>query len=172
MLGAAIAEVVLLLVIAAAGVFSVLRGRQRRAQELWISYGLVLMVCLAALGVAQLFTASSSSAPLEPWNGASTTTPTGRTPRGLPPMPDATHQATYIAELNAIDPDVVHGDQDTAVSRGREQCASMDAMPAESNQLISLTNQRFISPNHPQGFGLPAAEQIQEVVRRNLCPSY
>jgi len=160
-------------VIAAAGVFSTLRGRQKRAQELWMSYGLVLVLLFAALGVAQLSSALSSNAPLEPWSGASTTTPTQRTPRGLPALPDATNQATYIAELNAIDPDIVHGDQ----GRGRRswsRAVREHGRHAGRVQPADLADQPTVHQSQsPAGLRIvPAAEQIQEVVRRNLCPSY
>lgn len=85
--------------------------------------------------------------------------------------PDASTRTAYLAALNAIDQDIVHGKDDKAVDRGLNQCTSIK-QKYERAKLISLTNSRFTSPNHPDGHGLAKAEKILNVVHRNLCPSF
>jgi len=89
---------------------------------------------------------------------------------GLPPPPDQATRASYLADLNRIDPDIIHGRPDTAVNRGRDQCAAVKATPTNQAVLIKLTNERFTSPTHPNGFGTTKALEILLVVRRHLCP--
>ncbi|MEV8100292.1 hypothetical protein [Kitasatospora sp. NPDC085879] len=91
---------------------------------------------------------------------------------GLPPKPAPATVAKYIAALNAIDPEIVNGKVDKAVSRGMSQCVSIKLTKADRAKLVQVTNSRFISPNHPEGFGTTTAEQILDVVHANLCPSY
>lgn len=90
---------------------------------------------------------------------------------GLPPKPDAATTARYIAALDAIDPDIVHGKEDAAVSRGRDQCSSIGQHKSQ-DELIKLTLQRFTSPTHPQGHGPEKAAKILTVVHDNICPTF
>lgn len=91
----------------------------------------------------------------------------------IPPAPDAATTAAYIAALRAIDPDIV-GDKDerTIVNRGRDQCGSVKDSPTDQAKLVELTNKRFTSPKHPEGFGAEKATQILAVVRQHICPTY
>jgi hypothetical protein len=89
---------------------------------------------------------------------------------GIPSKPDAATTAAYIGALKAIDPDIVHGKDDRAVSHGRDQCGSVHSSPNDQAKLVDLANQRFTSPNHPNGFGKDKATRILEVVRKYLCP--
>ncbi len=91
---------------------------------------------------------------------------------GIPPKPDAATQQAYISALVAIDPDIVHGKEDKAVSRGRDQCSSVKQWPNDQTKLVDLTQQRFTSPDHPEGFGPDKSAQIIAVVRKYLCPTY
>lgn len=91
---------------------------------------------------------------------------------GMPPTPDLETRKTYIAELNRIDPDIVHGKEQTAVERGRNQCSSIKTFPNDEAKWVTLTLQRFTSPKHPDGFGTVKASKILVVVRRYICPSY
>ncbi|WP_414944855.1 hypothetical protein [Amycolatopsis sp. cmx-11-32] len=91
---------------------------------------------------------------------------------GVVPRPDADTTAAYIRELDAIDPDIAHGKPDKAVSRGRDQCSSVKDDPDDQARLVTLTNQRFTSPNHPKGHGTAVAEKILRVVRTHICPDY
>ncbi|MFF9147459.1 hypothetical protein ACF1BN_21640 [Streptomyces sp. NPDC014861] len=43
---------------------------------------------------------------------------------GLPPEPDAATAAAYIAALDAIDKDIVHGEEEKAISRGLDTCST------------------------------------------------
>jgi hypothetical protein len=91
---------------------------------------------------------------------------------GIPPAPDAETQTAYIAALRAIDPDIV-GDKDpkTIVNRGRDQCSSIPGNQDEA-KLVDLTNKRFTSPDHPDGFGDAKSKRILATVRKYICPSY
>lgn len=92
-------------------------------------------------------------------------------PQGAPPAPDAATQKAYLAALRKIDPNIV-GDKEpkALVDRGRDQCASIAEWPNDKAKLISITNQRFTSPDHPDGFGKAKAEKILAAVRTYICP--
>ncbi|MGW1637770.1 hypothetical protein [Streptomyces lavendulae] len=92
--------------------------------------------------------------------------------KGIPPKPDAATQAKYIAALTAIDPDIVNTKPDKAVDRGRNQCETIANFPKDDQKQIDLTNQRFTSPNHPDGFGPAKAAKIRDAVHTHLCPAY
>ncbi|GHB65018.1 hypothetical protein GCM10010347_38710 [Streptomyces cirratus] len=92
--------------------------------------------------------------------------------KGIPPKPDAATQAKYIAALAAIDPDIVNTKPDKAVDRGRNQCESIAGFPNDKQKQTDLTNQRFTSPTHPDGFGPAKAAKILDAVHTHLCPSY
>lgn len=127
----------------------------------------ILILFLATLTTIGLLAGDTETA--EP------TTPTTTEPAAQPTRsttPDPT--AAYIRDLDAIDLDIVHGEPDKAIDRGRNQCSSYDSTydgkaPTKA-KLIELTNQRFTSPDHPEGFGRPTAERILNVVHKHLCP--
>ncbi|MFD7398089.1 DUF732 domain-containing protein [Streptomyces virginiae] len=77
----------------------------------------------------------------------------------------------YLAALNTIDPEIVNGKDDKAVSRGLSQCQSMND-EKDPTKRVESTNRRFISPNHPDGFGPTKAAFILAAVQTNLCPTY
>jgi hypothetical protein len=92
----------------------------------------------------------------------------------VPPKPSEDATKAFIAELNAIDPDIVHGKPDKAIDRARDQCTSIrawhDAEPKLVEvRLIELTRQRFTSPAHPDGFGSEMAARILAAVRTYIC---
>lgn len=91
---------------------------------------------------------------------------------GIPPKPNTENRVAYIKALEAVDPDIVHGKQDKAVDRGRNQCSSVSNWPNDQAKLLDLTNKRFTSPNHPDGFGEKKAVQILAAVRTYICPTY
>ncbi|MEU3945445.1 hypothetical protein [Streptomyces sp. NPDC029526] len=95
---------------------------------------------------------------------------------GLPPEPDLTTRQAYLADLDAIDTDIVHGKGDKAVSRGLNQCSSFkmtkDGKKLSRAKLVEHANYRFTSPNHPNGHGTEIAEQILDVVHKHLCPDF
>lgn len=91
---------------------------------------------------------------------------------GIPPEPDAVTRGAYIDALDAIDPDIVYDDQDKAVDRGRNLCSSVKQWPTDQAKLVGLAEQRFTSPDHPEGFGDAKAKQILAAVRQYICPTY
>lgn len=91
---------------------------------------------------------------------------------GLPPSPAPQPRKAFIDGLNAVDPDIVHGKDDKAISRGITQCQSIKSSPDDRDKLISLANRRFTSPNHPEGHGLAKAEQILDLVHKHICPTF
>lgn len=94
-----------------------------------------------------------------------------RAEAGLPPSPDPETRTAYLAALDRIDPDIVHGEPDRAVSRGLNQCGSI-RQGHDRSKLVVLANGRFTSPDHPQGHGSAAAERILDVVHEHLCPDF
>ena len=92
----------------------------------------------------------------------------------IPPRPDEETARAFIAELDAIDPDIVHGKPDKAISRARDQAQSVASWPdvepklAEA-RLVELTRKRFTSPQHPDGFGSDIAAEILAAIRRHIC---
>ncbi|MCX5071027.1 DUF732 domain-containing protein [Streptomyces sp. NPDC054949] len=90
---------------------------------------------------------------------------------GIPPSPAPEQRAIYLAALNKIDPEIVNGKDDKAISRGLSQCQSMKD-EKDPTKRVESTNRRFISPNHPDGFGPTKAAFILAAVQTNLCPTY
>ncbi|MEU9972333.1 hypothetical protein [Streptomyces sp. NPDC051014] len=90
---------------------------------------------------------------------------------GLPPTPTRATRAAYLADLAGINPDIVHGKPDTVVDRGLNQCSAYKST-SDHDQLLKLTNLRFTSPDHPDGFGITTANRILDVVHKRLCPDY
>ncbi|MFF1409210.1 hypothetical protein ACFVX6_05325 [Streptomyces sp. NPDC058289] len=90
---------------------------------------------------------------------------------GLPPSPAPAQRAAYLAALNKIDPEIVNGNDDKAVSRGLDQCQSMKGEKDPAKR-VAGANQRFIGPNHPDGFGPVKSALIVATVQANLCPTY
>ncbi|MFF5228452.1 hypothetical protein [Dactylosporangium sp. NPDC000521] len=92
---------------------------------------------------------------------------------GIPPTPGPDAWKAYIAALKAIDPDIVgNKDEKTIIDRGRSQCTSVRETPNDQAKLIELTNRRFTSPSHPNGFGDEKSTKILTVVRQYICPTY
>ncbi|OEJ30357.1 DUF732 domain-containing protein [Streptomyces subrutilus] len=90
---------------------------------------------------------------------------------GLPPSPAPAQRTIYLAALNGIDPEIVGGDDDRAISRGLNQCQSMKD-EKDPTKRVESTNRRFTSPNQPDGFGPTKAAFILAAVQTNLCPTY
>lgn len=89
---------------------------------------------------------------------------------GIPAEPDRATADAYIAALNAIDPGIVDGEIEKAIDRGRDLCSTISANPDRAAQIESA-NQRFTSPDAPEGWGPQIAEQILDVVHQHLCPT-
>lgn len=97
----------------------------------------------------------------------------GPPPDGAPPPPpDRATAEAYVADLRRIDPAIVgDGDLRELVDRGRDQCAAIRESPGDRARLITLTDQRFTAPEHPDGFGAEKAAAILDVIRARICPA-
>jgi hypothetical protein len=91
---------------------------------------------------------------------------------GLPPTPNATDWAAYIKALDVIDPDIVHGKEDKAVSRGINTCSGFKRYPDDRTKQVNFTKQRFTSPTHPEGRDTATAEKILDTAHKHICPDY
>ncbi|MFE5797110.1 hypothetical protein ACFQ8C_31660 [Streptomyces sp. NPDC056503] len=142
---------------------------------------------LATATLALVLTAcgTSDTPPVTPADkagaGAATAAPTTLSPAakaaareaaGLPPEPDAATAATFIAALDAIDKDIVHGKQEKAISRGLDTCSTYKRYPDDTDKQIDQTNRRWSSPAHPDGHGLATAKQIRAIAHKHLCPTF
>ncbi|MFE2879341.1 DUF732 domain-containing protein [Streptomyces roseus] len=90
---------------------------------------------------------------------------------GIPPSPAPAQRAAYLAALNKIDPEIVNGKDDKAISRGLSQCQSMKDGKDPAKRVASA-EKRFIGPTHPDGFGPGKSTLIVAAVLANLCPTY
>lgn len=94
----------------------------------------------------------------------------------VPPKPDDAVASAFVAALDAIDPDIVHGRPVKAVDRARNQCSSNADWQGVGEpklieaRLVELTRQRFTSPSHPDGFGSDVAVRILAAIREYICP--
>ncbi|WP_327302639.1 DUF732 domain-containing protein [Streptomyces sp. NBC_01298] len=117
--------------------------------------------------------APASTVPsVDPSAGRPSADPSAARPdSGLPPSPAPAQRAAYLAALNAIDPEIVNGKEDKAVSRGLDQCQSMKGEKDPAKR-VAGANQRFIGPNDPDGFGPVKSALIVAAAQANLCPTY
>jgi len=140
---------------------------------------LLLVLILAGCGTPTTTTppapvvAAASTSVTQPSTSAVTSQQQAsiRADAGIPADPDPATRAAYIKDLDAIDRDIVHGKSDKAVRRGLNQCSSMKEIK-DRQKLIQLTDQRFSSPDHPDGHGAATAAKILDVVHERLCPTY
>lgn len=95
-----------------------------------------------------------------------------RESNGLPPTPNPADWAAYIKALDAIDPDIVHGKEDKAVSRGINTCSGFKRYPDDRTKQVNFTKQRFTSPTHPEGRDTATAEKILDAAHKHICPDY
>ncbi|MDR3032927.1 MAG: DUF732 domain-containing protein [Kitasatospora sp.] len=134
-----------------------------------------VLLLAAATACSSSSTTGTTSAPPPSAPAASpqqsTSAPAGAGAGGLPPKPDQATVTKYIAALDAIDKDIVHGKPDTAVTRGRDECSSIGQGKAQ-DELVQLAIKRFTSPDHPQGFGPEKAAKILQAVHENICPTF
>ncbi|MFE9561747.1 hypothetical protein ACFYM0_11620 [Streptomyces sp. NPDC006487] len=116
--------------------------------------------------------APASTVPSPAQSGRPSADPSAVRPdSGLPPSPAPAQRAAYLAALNTIDPEIVNGKDDKAVSRGLDQCQSMKGEKDPAKR-VAGANQRFIGPHHPAGFGPVKSALIVAAVQANLCPTY
>jgi hypothetical protein len=95
-----------------------------------------------------------------------------RADAGLPPTPGAADWDAYIKALDAIDPDIVHGKEEKAVSRGINTCSGFKRYPGDRTKQVSFTKVRFTSPTHPEGRDTATAEKILDTAHKHICPGY
>ncbi|WTW96586.1 hypothetical protein OG216_25895 [Streptomycetaceae bacterium NBC_01309] len=91
---------------------------------------------------------------------------------GYPPEADAATEAAYVAALDKIDRDIAHGKADKAVSRGRDTCRSIKDHPGNRAKQVEVTQQRWISPTHPEGRTASVAARILDATHEHLCPTF
>ena len=143
-----------------------------RARQGWAVAGataaVAMVIACGSGGADSDDAADKAAAPV-----ATTTAAEAPATGGLPPKPDAATTEKYIAALKKIDADIVGDKDDSAiVNRGRDQCSSVSEWPDDEAKLIKLTNQRFTSPDHPDGFGEKKSKKILAAVRKYICPTY
>ncbi|WP_405930334.1 hypothetical protein [Streptomyces sp. NBC_00827] len=130
----------------------------------------------ALLALSACTTDSSTDAKASPSSSAPSVSAAdlakAREAAGLPPSPEPAPRAAYIDGLNAIDPDIVHGKDDKAVSRGINTCSSIKNFPGDGAKQIKLTGQRFSSPTHPEGRDTATAEKILDLAHKHICPDF
>lgn len=135
---------------------------------------------LIAAGVLSLVACSSDPEPASekpaptaaaPAASKSAAPEAARSNAAIPPSPTPAQRAAYLAALNKIDPEIVNGKDDKAVSRGLDQCQSMKDEKDPSKRVASA-DRRFIGPTHPDGFGTAKSALIVAAVQVNLCPTY
>ncbi|MFJ5804855.1 hypothetical protein [Streptomyces sp. NPDC093093] len=119
--------------------------------------------------------ASKPEAPAKPASSPTTATPNPdarRVAAGLPVEPRGAARTAFLAGLDAIDTDIVHGKDDKAISRGIDTCGLIKRFPNDKAGQVDQTNKRWISATHPEGHGLAKAGKILEVARKNICPDF
>ncbi|OII63787.1 hypothetical protein BJP40_02595 [Streptomyces sp. CC53] len=138
----------------------------------------------AALLLAALTGCSSASEPEQP-AAAPSQAPAAEAPStsaedkakareaaGLPPSPEPQPRAAFLAALNALEPDLVHGKDDKAISRGLDTCSALKRHPGDRSKQIEVTAKRWTSPDHPEGRSLPTAEKVLDLSHKHLCPDF
>lgn len=91
---------------------------------------------------------------------------------GIPPQPDQATARKYADALDKIDRDVVHGDVELAVDRGRALCVTVKRAPEDEDALVKEAVATFTSQQHPDGFGTAKSKRIVTTVRKYICPDY
>ncbi|MFI6388677.1 hypothetical protein ACIBHY_19450 [Nonomuraea sp. NPDC050547] len=89
----------------------------------------------------------------------------------IPPVPGPEAWAGYIRELDTIDRDIVHGDEQKAVDRARNQCPWLQQWPKVRMDALIQVDKRFTSPDHPKGFGAAKGNRINNAIKKYICPS-
>ncbi|MFF0401756.1 hypothetical protein ACFYSJ_39540 [Streptomyces sp. NPDC005248] len=143
-----------------------------------IKISLIVTVALTATLTACSTSSNPPSAPAAKPTGAEAATlspeakESARVAAALPPEPDAETRGAFLAFLDTIDPDIVHGKGDKAISRGLDTCATYRRYPGEPGKQLDMTNKRWSSPSHPDGHGRVTAEKILNAAHMHLCPDY
>ncbi|WP_406262542.1 hypothetical protein OIA45_39690 [Streptomyces chartreusis] len=112
-------------------------------------------------------TISSTASALSPEQRASI-----REAAGLPPTPNPADWAAYIKVLTGLDPDIVHGKEDKAISRGIDTCSAIKRYPDDTAKQAEQAGRRFTSPDHPEGRDQATAKRILAAAHTYICPTY
>ncbi|MER7776017.1 hypothetical protein ABTZ21_13610 [Streptomyces sp. NPDC096191] len=93
---------------------------------------------------------------------------------GLPPEPSATARYRYLEALDAIDERISEpGTDEQAVSRGLNQCGSINATPDDTAKLAQQALERFtIDTRLPDINTVETGERLVQAVHKHLCPDY
>ena len=119
----------------------------------------------AALGI--IGSAVTDDGEQTPTATPSTARPSATAPAA--PAAEPEYDRKYVAALEAIDRDIVHGKPDKAQRRGENVCTALESATTRDAQ-IAAVELRFTSPDHPTGFGTAKAERILAVTVEHLCP--
>ncbi|MFF5451865.1 hypothetical protein ACFY40_11570 [Streptomyces sp. NPDC012950] len=112
----------------------------------------------------------------EPTTAPPTTKPAPTTPppaTSAPPAPPAEpDEQAFLEALNAIDPRIIKaGKEDQAVSRGINQCSSIQTTKDEA-KLAQLALDRFtVTTRLPEIANQETGRRINHAARTHLCPS-
>ncbi|MFF1595736.1 hypothetical protein ACFVY0_48240, partial [Streptomyces sp. NPDC058286] len=134
--------------------------KHRTAATALIALGAALTACTSTASSGSSGSSGDATPAKTPKVNESKAIADAEAAAGIPPKPDAATQAAYIRALTAIDPEIVNGKPDKAVSRGRNQCRMIANFPKDKAKQVDSAELRFISPNHPEGFGKIMAAQI------------
>lgn len=85
------------------------------------------------------------------------------------PIPPHAMQRQFQAALDAIDPDIVHGKLDKAVSRARNVCQAWKSCPDRTSYLAAVAK-RFSSPRRPNGWDPETVSAIASAIEQFIRP--
>jgi elongation factor Tu len=85
------------------------------------------------------------------------------------PIPPLDVQRQFRATLDAINPDIVHGKLDKAVSRARDVCQAWKTCHDEASHFAAVAA-RFSSPRHPNGWDQATVIAIASAIAQYLQP--
>ncbi|WP_112492539.1 hypothetical protein [Streptomyces bacillaris] len=92
---------------------------------------------------------------------------------GVPDKPDEATIAAFTKALDAIDPRIVDGKTDKAISRGLNQCSSIKSSPDDREKLVDLALGRFTIDTRLPELNTPeTGGKINDAVHKNLCPNF
>ncbi|GAB3167174.1 hypothetical protein [Streptomyces incanus] len=93
---------------------------------------------------------------------------------GLPPEPSATARYRFLEAWDAIDRRVSKpGTDEQAVSRGLNQCGSINASPDDRDKLVRQTLERFTITTRLPEISTPETDgKILDAVHTYLCPDF
>lgn len=91
---------------------------------------------------------------------------------GIPEEPGPKQRKAFLAVLDRIDPDLVHGKPDKAIRRARDTCSSVKSFEGQPKKLVGIVQRRWTSPDHPEGRSPATARKVLKAARKLICPTY